>query len=94
MFSLAYTAKANWNDTKWQHAEFNKLILAARAELDDKKRRELYVNAQRICSNEGATPVPAFAKQLSAASKKCGFKNPAANWEFDGFRAPERWWFV
>jgi peptide/nickel transport system substrate-binding protein len=94
MFSLAYSADANWNDTKWKHPKFNELLIAARAELDDKKRRELYMECQRICSNEGATPVPAFALQLSAASKKCGFKNPAANWEFDGFRLAERWWFV
>lgn len=94
MFSLAYAADANWNDTKWNHPKFNELLKAARAELDDKKRRELYVECQRIVSDEGATPVPAFALQLSAAGKKCGFNNPAANWEFDGFRAPERWWFT
>ena len=94
MFTLAYTATANWNDTKWQHARFNELITAARAELDENKRRALYVECQQICSDEGATPCPAFALQLSAAGKKCGFKNPAANWEFDGFRLAERWWFV
>jgi peptide/nickel transport system substrate-binding protein len=94
MFSLAYSADANWNDTFWKHAKFNQLLIAARAELDDKKRRELYVECQKIVSDEGATPVPAFALQLSAAGKKCGFKNPAANWEFDGFRVAERWWFA
>ncbi len=93
MFSLAYAKDANWNDTKWDHPKFNELLTAARAELDQKKRRELYVECQRIVSDEGATPIPAFAMQLSAASDKLGFKNPAANWEFDGFRAPERWWF-
>ncbi len=94
MFSLAYTATANWNDTKWQNAKFNQLVTAARAELDENKRRGMYVECQKIVSDEGATPIPAFALQLSAAGKKCGFKNPAANWEFDGFRAPERWWFA
>ncbi len=94
MFSLAYTEDANWNDTKWKHPKFNQLIKAARAELDQKKRREMYVECQRIVRDEGATAVPAFALQLSAASKKLGFKNPAANWEFDGFRLAERWWFV
>jgi hypothetical protein len=44
-------------------------------------------------SNEGAIPVPAFAPRLSAAGGKLGFENPAANWEFDGFRMPEHWWF-
>jgi len=93
MFSLAYTADANWNDTKWKHPKFNQLVKAARAELDDKKRRDMYVECQQIVSDEGATPIPMFALQLSAASAKLGFENPAANWEFDGFRLPERWWF-
>ena len=93
MFSIAYAAKANWNDAKWNHPKFNELLKAARAELDNKKRRELYVECQRIVRDEGATVVPAFALQLSAASKKMGFKNVAANWEFDGLRVAERWWF-
>jgi len=94
MFSLAYTEDANWNDTKWKHPKFNQLIKAARAEIDQKKRREMYVECQQIVRDEGATPVPAFALQLSAASKKMAFENPAANWEFDGFRLAERWWFA
>jgi len=94
MFSIAYTADASWNDTKWKHPKFNQLIKAARAELDQKKRREMYVECQRIVSDEGATPCPAFALQLSAATKKLAFKNPAANWEFDGMRIAERWWFA
>ena len=93
MFSIAYAADANWNDANWKHPRFNKLLKEARAELDTKKRRELYVECQRIVRDEGATVVPAFALQLSAASKKMGFKNPAANWEFDGMRIAERWWF-
>jgi peptide/nickel transport system substrate-binding protein len=94
MFSIAYAADANWNDTLWKHDKFNMLLKEARAELDQKKRREMYVECQRIVSDEGATPVPAFALQLSAASKKLAFENPAANWEFDGLRLPERWWFA
>jgi peptide/nickel transport system substrate-binding protein len=94
MFSIAYAADANWNDTLWKHDKFNKLLKGARAELDQKKRREMYVECQRIVSDEGATPVPAFALQLSAASKKMAFENPAANWEFDGLRLPERWWMA
>ena len=54
----------------------------------------MYVECQKIVRDEGATPVPAFALQLSAASKKVAFENPAANWEFDGFRLAERWWMV
>ena len=94
MFSLAYSEDANWNDTLWKHKRFNQLLKEARAELKEKKRREMYVECQKIVRDEGATPIPAFALQLSAASKKVAFENPAANWEFDGFRLPERWWFA
>jgi peptide/nickel transport system substrate-binding protein len=94
MFSLAYSEDANWNDTLWKHAKFNQLLKAARAELKEKKRREMYVECQRIVRDEGATPIPAFALQLSAASKKVAFENPAANWEFDGFRLAARWWMA
>jgi peptide/nickel transport system substrate-binding protein len=93
MFSIAYAEDANWNDAFWKHAKFNKLLKEARAELDQKKRRDMYVECQRIVRDEGGTPVPAFALQLSAASDKMGFENVAANWEFDGLRLPERWWF-
>jgi len=93
MFSTAYTEDANWNDTLWKHDKFNQLVKTARAELDQKKRREMYVECQRIVRDEGATPTPVFAMQLSAASDKMGFENPAANWEFDGLRLAERWWF-
>lgn len=93
MFSIAYAAGANWNDTKWNHPRFNQLLKQARAELDEKKRRKMYVECQRIVRDEGATAVPAFSLQLSAATTKLGFKNVAANWEFDGFRLAERWWF-
>jgi len=93
MFSTAYTEDANWNDTLWKHDKFNQLVKTARAELDQKKRREMYVECQQILRDEGATPIPVFAMQLSAASDKMGFENPAANWEFDGLRLAERWWF-
>ncbi len=94
MFSTAYAGDAKWNDTKWNHKRFNQLLIEARAELDEAKRREMYIECQRIVRDEGATVIPAFSLQLSAATKKLGFKNVAANWEFDGFRIAERWWFI
>jgi peptide/nickel transport system substrate-binding protein len=41
MFSTAYAADAKWNDMHWKNPKFNDLLKVARAELDDKKRREL-----------------------------------------------------
>jgi len=93
MFSTAYAAGAPWNDTAWEHKRFNELLIGARAELDDTKRRKMYVEMQRIVSDEGGVVVPMFAADLAATNEKVAHGTIAANWELDGFRAAERWWF-
>jgi peptide/nickel transport system substrate-binding protein len=93
MFSTAYAADASWNDTFWKNKRFNELLVAARAELDQSKRRNLYVEMQSIVRDDGGVVVPMFAADLSAATDKIEHGPLAANWELDGFRCAERWWF-
>ena len=95
MFSTAYAADAAWNDTHWKHDRFNELLVAARAELDDAKRRQMYREMQLICRDEGAVVVPVFANWLLGVSDKVGTpERIAGNWPMDGDKAHERWWFV
>jgi peptide/nickel transport system substrate-binding protein len=93
MFSSGYAEGAHWNAGHWKHEKFNKLLKDARAELDEKKRRDMYVEMQRIVRNEGARVIPLFPADLLAATTRLKFENVAANIEFDGFKLPERWWF-
>ena len=71
----------------------NELLIAARAELDEAKRREMYAERQRILRDEGGSVVPMFANLLMATSDKVGFKN-VTGIEMDGLRACERWYFI
>ncbi len=93
MLSTTYAHDANWNDTFWKHDRFNRLLKAARAELDEVKRREMYVECQKIIRDEGGVVIPLFANNIEGATKKVRFEKPAGNWELDGHRAAERWWF-
>ena len=93
MFTTAYAAGANWNDTYWEHERFNKLLVGARAELDEAKRREMYVEMQTIVHNEGGVIVPMFAQYVAAASDKLAHGEIAGNMGTDGMRLHERWWF-
>ncbi len=93
MFSTAYSADAKWNDANWQHAEFNRLLVAARSELDESKRRDMYVEMQRIVSDEGGTIVPVFNNYIHAIANNVAHGDMAANWDKDGLRFMERWWF-
>jgi len=93
MFSTAYAADASWNDTFWKNKRFNELLVAARAELDETRRRAMYKEMQQIVRDDGGVVVPMFAADLSAATDKVEHGPLAANWELDGFRCAERWWF-
>jgi len=86
MFSTAYAADADWNDTFWKNPRFNELLVAARAELDENRRREMYVEMQSLVRDDGGVVVPMFAADLSAASDKIGHGKLGVNWELDGFR--------
>jgi peptide/nickel transport system substrate-binding protein len=94
MFSTAYAAGVPWNDTRLNHDRFNKLLIEARAELDQDKRRAMYVEMQTIVRDEGGTVVPMFNNYVMALSTKVGHGQVAGNWSLDGFRAVERWWFA
>ena len=94
MFSVAFAADAGWNESFWKNDRFNKLLKEARAELNEAKRREMYGEMQEIVRNDCGVIIPMFAADLTAASKKIKYENVAADWEMDGMRAHERWWFA
>jgi peptide/nickel transport system substrate-binding protein len=95
MFSQAYAEGANWNDTHWSHERFNMLLKAGRSELDDSKRAEIYREMQQIVRDEGGVVVLAFANYVYAMADKVQHgPDVAANWELDGGRYVERWWFA
>lgn len=97
MFSSAYVADTEWNETAWRTGEaadrFNALVVEGRAELDAERRAEIYGEAQRLVHDDGGALIPMFANHIMAVSNGISHDgNVAANWEFDGAKAPERWW--
>ena len=93
MFSLAYSGDAKWNDSHFHHKRFDELLKAARAELDEAKRRDMYVECQRIVRDEGGVIVFMFKDNVDAANTRVKFKNVAGNYGCDRLRNAERWWF-
>ena len=95
MFSTAYEAGVPWNGTQWEHDRFNKLLKAARAELDESKRRTMYAEMQQIVRDEAGQVIPMFASYVFATSDKLTLpEHIASNWDKDGERWMERWWFA
>ncbi|WP_370231737.1 ABC transporter substrate-binding protein [Cognatishimia sp.] len=95
MFSTAYETGVPWNDTGWENARFQELLMTARAELDATKRREQYHEMQAIMSAEGGTVIPMYANYVDAHSTKLTNSGTIGNvFQMDSSRLIERWWFA
>ena len=94
MFSTGYAKGAAWNDTHWANPRFNKLLVEARAETNEKKRADMYAEMQQLVHDDGGTVVLAFSNYVSANTTKLAHGTIAGNWAGDGLRLAERWWFA
>ncbi|MFM7446040.1 MAG: ABC transporter substrate-binding protein [Tabrizicola sp.] len=60
MYSTAYLSTAEWNDTKFVNAKFDELLVAAKGELDQAKRKGMYTEMANILRDEGGLICPMF----------------------------------
>ncbi|HCX87618.1 MAG TPA: peptide ABC transporter substrate-binding protein [Gammaproteobacteria bacterium] len=97
MFSQVYSKNAidtGWSETYFNNPRFEELLPQARAELDSAKRRDMYIEMQRIVHDNCSVIIPIFSAYGHASSDKVKRSaNVASNWEFDGHKNVERWWF-
>ena len=94
MFTIGYSDETNWNDSFWLNDRFLKLLREARAELNEIKRREMYVEMQSIVRDDGGVVIPLFANYVAAKSSKIATPDQlGVSWPLDGCRLTERWWF-
>ena len=93
IFSQIYYSKADWNDTHWNNSSFDKLLVEARSETDEAKRRDKYVEMQRIVHNDGGLALPVFLSEIMGYRSNITVPDQIANnWELDGHLSARRWW--
>jgi len=68
MYATAYLSTADWNDTRWKRDEFDAMLMEARAELDEGKRKEIYSKMGRMLNEEGGLILPMFNDFVDALS--------------------------
>ena len=95
MLTIAFHSSSAWNETNWKHERFDSLLVQARGELDEAKRRGMYYELQEILHNEGGLLAPVFQNQVLGISSKVHVPEQiAGHYGNDGNRNHERWWFV
>lgn len=97
MIATAYSSEAmstGWNETHIQNERLDMLLEAGRTEFDDAKRAEIYAELQALIRDESGAIIPVFADIVDAASDKVAHGELSSDWDLDGGRASERWWFA
>ncbi|WP_062228722.1 ABC transporter substrate-binding protein [Aureimonas frigidaquae] len=68
-YTTSYLSSAEWNDTRFKREDFDALLVKARGELDEAKRRTMYRDMAIMVRDEGGLILPVFNDYLNAASK-------------------------
>ncbi|MEM7173297.1 MAG: ABC transporter substrate-binding protein [Pseudomonadota bacterium] len=93
MLTSTYISSSPWNSTYFKNPTFDQLLVDARGEADEAKRRDMYFEAQRLLYEEGGVTVLGFANILIAKSDKLGHGEIGVSRRMDDSRLPRRWWF-
>ena len=93
ILSICYLSDSPWNDTLLKNARVDELVVAARGELDQKKRTSMYQEVQHIIAAVGGTIIPAFGTDVAATRDTIGVSDQVGGgWEMDGGHFLKRWW--
>jgi peptide/nickel transport system substrate-binding protein len=79
MYTTAYLSTADWNDTKFKDAHFDEVMIKARGELDQAKRKAMYSEMANILRDTGGLICPMFNDWVEGRRVEVGgwVANPA-----------------
>ncbi len=66
IFSLFFKSNAPWNESGWKNEQFDQLLLLARAESNEMKRRLMYGDMQQLVHDHCGVCIPVFINLLDA----------------------------
>jgi len=65
-FSLWFKSDSPWNVCGWKNEQFDQLVVAARGEGDEAKRRQMYADMQVLVHEKCGVGIPVFISLLDA----------------------------
>ncbi|HSW84400.1 MAG TPA: ABC transporter substrate-binding protein [Usitatibacter sp.] len=70
LFTQFFKSDAPWNESGWKNEQFDQLVVAARAEADDAKRKKMYGDMQVLIHEKCGIGIPVFISFLDGHSTK------------------------
>ncbi len=92
MYATAYLSTADWNDTRFKDVEFDKMLLSARGELDEGKRKAVYRDMALLVRDQGGVILPMFNDFIDATGPNVGGWVSSPTRELMGSEALSKCW--
>ena len=70
LFTQFFKSDAPWNESGWKNEKFDQLLVAARAETDEAKRKQMYGDMQVMIHEHCGIGIPVFMSFVDAYSTK------------------------
>lgn len=93
-YSTAYLSSADWNETRFKREDFDKLVVAARAELNEDKRKAMYRDIAMMVRDDGGAIIPMYNDWIDAVSDKVEGYVPYPSGELMGGLALSMCWLA
>jgi len=93
IFSLFFKSDADWNESGWKNPRFDRLLVEARGEADEARRKELYGEMQALVHGQCGVAIPVFITLIDGHDRRLKGLQPVALGGFMGYQFAEyAWW--
>ena len=92
MLSLFFKSDAPQNESAWKSEKFDQLLVAARTEVDEARRAQMYADLQTMIHEDSGIAIPYFTSSLDGHSRKLRGLSPIPLGGLMGFGFAEHVW--
>jgi peptide/nickel transport system substrate-binding protein len=87
-----FKSDAQWNESRWKNEKFDQVLVAARAETDLAKRKQMYADLQTMIHEQAGIGIPLFLASVDAHSAKLKGLSPIPLGGLMGYNFAENVW--
>jgi peptide/nickel transport system substrate-binding protein len=87
-----FKSDAAWNESRWKSEKFDQLLVAARAETDLAKRKQMYADMQTLIHTEAGIGIPLFLASIDGHTTKLKGLSPIPLGGLMGYNFAENVW--
>jgi peptide/nickel transport system substrate-binding protein len=92
LFTLFFKSDAPWNETGWKNEKFDSLLVQARAETDEAKRKAMYGEMQALIADQDSLSIPLFNSFYDSHTTRLKGLSPIPTGGMMGFGFAENVW--